>query len=161
MEKPLVNKEFLLEKYPGKGGWTYAIISERIIGKGTPFGWVKVKGSIDGVEIHKYSLMPLKDGRMFLPVNAVIRKKIKKEAGDMVRVVLYVDLDPLHVPEEFSLCLEDAPEALRFFRTLKENEQMNFICWIYAAKTEETQTKRMAATITLLAQGRKFYEAGK
>jgi hypothetical protein len=26
MEKPLVNKEYLLEKFPGKGGWTYAAI---------------------------------------------------------------------------------------------------------------------------------------
>jgi hypothetical protein len=24
VEKPLVNKKFLLEKYPGKGGWTFA-----------------------------------------------------------------------------------------------------------------------------------------
>ena len=26
--KPLVDKEYLLEKYPGKGGWTYARIPE-------------------------------------------------------------------------------------------------------------------------------------
>jgi len=27
-EKPLVNRKYLLEKYPGKGGWTYAAIPE-------------------------------------------------------------------------------------------------------------------------------------
>ena len=26
--KPLVNREYLLEKFPGKGGWTYALIPE-------------------------------------------------------------------------------------------------------------------------------------
>ena len=25
-EEPLVDKEYLLEKFPGKGGWTYALI---------------------------------------------------------------------------------------------------------------------------------------
>ena len=27
-EQPLVDKEYLLEKFPGKGGWTYAMIPE-------------------------------------------------------------------------------------------------------------------------------------
>ena len=27
-EKPLVNKKYLLEKFPRKGGWTYTVISE-------------------------------------------------------------------------------------------------------------------------------------
>jgi uncharacterized protein YdeI (YjbR/CyaY-like superfamily) len=30
-EKPLVNKKYLLEKYPGKGGWTYAAIPEEFL----------------------------------------------------------------------------------------------------------------------------------
>lgn len=46
--KPLVNKKYLLEKYPGKGGWTYAVIPEVLQNKKAPFGWVKVKGTIDG-----------------------------------------------------------------------------------------------------------------
>jgi hypothetical protein len=49
----------LLEKTPGKGGWTYTIITEILPDKKTPFGWVKVKGSIDGFEISKYHLLPL------------------------------------------------------------------------------------------------------
>jgi hypothetical protein len=28
MEKPLVNKKYKLQKFPGKGGWTYAMIPE-------------------------------------------------------------------------------------------------------------------------------------
>jgi hypothetical protein len=37
-------------------------------GKNAPFGWVKVKGSIDGIEFNKYHLMPIGGGRLFLPV---------------------------------------------------------------------------------------------
>ncbi len=48
MEKPLVDKEYLLDKFPGKGGWTYTLIPEIEQDKKAPFGWVKVKGSIDG-----------------------------------------------------------------------------------------------------------------
>ena len=53
MEVPLVDKDTLLERTPGNGGWTYAPIPEVPQDKKAPFGWVKVKGSIDGVEIKK------------------------------------------------------------------------------------------------------------
>ena len=52
--KPLVNREYLLEKFPGKGGWTYALIPEILQDKHSHFGWVIVNGSIDGYEIKKF-----------------------------------------------------------------------------------------------------------
>jgi hypothetical protein len=36
----------------------------------------------------------MKDGRMFFPIKSEIRKIIKKEAGDTVKVVLYRYVDP-------------------------------------------------------------------
>ena len=54
MEVPLVDKDYLLERTPGNGGWTYAPIPEVPQDTKAPFGWVKVKGSIDGVEIKKH-----------------------------------------------------------------------------------------------------------
>ncbi len=89
--EPLVAKTYLLEKIPGKGGWTFARIPEVLQSKNTPFGWVKVKGSIDGVSFKKYHLMPMGNGHLFLPVKAEIRKKIKKQEGDYVDIVLYPD----------------------------------------------------------------------
>ena len=44
MEVPLVDKDYLLERTPGNGGWTYAPIPEVPQDKKAPFGWVKVKG---------------------------------------------------------------------------------------------------------------------
>jgi hypothetical protein len=76
--KPLVDKLFKLERFPGKGGWTYARIPQILPSTDQPFGWVKVRGSIDGYEIDKYHLMPMGNGKLFLPVKADIRKKIKK-----------------------------------------------------------------------------------
>jgi hypothetical protein len=156
--KPLVNKKFKLERFPGKGGWTYARIPQILQDKNKPFGWVKLKGTIDGYEIRKCHLMPMGNGKLFLPVKAEIRKKIGKEEGDYVTIVLYPDNEPLEVPEEMLLCLEDEPAALTFFRSLSESEQNFYIQWIYSAKKEETKVDRLAKTVNRLARRLKCYD---
>lgn len=118
MDKPLVNKTYLLEKFPGKGGWTFVRIPEITKDKRAHFGMVKVRGTIDDYEIRKYHVMPMGNGGMFLPVNAAIRKNIKKQEGDQVRIILFLDNEPLEVPEEMLLCLQEEPEALAFFKSL-------------------------------------------
>ena len=96
-EKPLVDKKYLLEKCSGTGGWVYTIIPEILPDKKSPFGWVKVKGSIDGFEISKYHLMPTGKeqgkGQLFLSVKSDIRKKIKKQEGDYAHIILYLDTE--------------------------------------------------------------------
>ena len=155
-EKPLVDKQYLLEKPSCKSGWTYTIISEIPPDKKAPFGWVKVKGSIDGFEIRKYHLMPSGEGTLMLFVKSEIRKQIKKQAGDYVHVILYPDNEPLEVPEELLLCLQDDAKALRFFNSLNESEQHNYVKWIYSAKTEQTKVDRIAKTLDKLSKHQKF-----
>lgn len=156
--KPLVNKKYLLEKFPGKGGWTFARIPEIAQDKKAHFGWVKVRGTIDGFEIKKYHLMPMGDGKLFLPVKAEIRKKIKKAECDYVHVILYPDNEPLDVPEEMILCLKEEPKALKFFESISESEKQNYIKWIYSAKKEETKINRLAESINRLLKGMKMYD---
>jgi hypothetical protein len=156
--KPLVDKRFKLERFQGKGGWTYARIPNIIQNKNQPFGWVKVRGSIDGYEIRKYHLMPMGNGKVFLPVKAEIRRKIKKQEGDFVHVILYRDNEPLEIPEEMLLCLQDEPGSLKFFQSISESEQKFYIQWVYAAKREETKIKRLATTVDRLLRGLKLYD---
>ena len=160
MEKPLVDKEYLLEKFPGKGGWTFTFIPEIPPDKHSPFGWVKVRGSIDSYEIKKHILQPTEkgDNGLFLSVKAEIRKAIKKEAGDYVHIILYPDNEPLEIPEEFSLCLQEDAEALRFFNSLSESEQHNYVKWIYSAKTDQTKVDRIAKTLDRLVKKLKYYD---
>jgi hypothetical protein len=155
--KPLVNKKYKLEKFHGKGGWTFARLPDLTNNKKNPFGWVKVRGTIDDFEIRKYHLMPMGNGKLFLPVKAEIRKKIKKEEGDYVHVILFPDDEPLEVPDEMLLCLQDEPTALKFFNTLSESERKFYISWVYSAKKEETKIDRMAKTINRLARGLKLH----
>lgn len=156
--KPLVDKNYLLEKFPGKGGWTFARIPEIQQDKKAYFGWVKVKGSIDGYEINKYHLMPMGNGYLFLPVKSEIRKKIKKEAGDYVQIILYPDNEPIQIPDEMLLCLQQEPKALHFFKSLSESEQKFYIQWIYSAKKDQTKVDRLAKTINRLLKGLKLYD---
>lgn len=159
--KPLTDKKYLLEKFPGKGGWTFAKIPEIAQDKKAHFGWVKVKGSIDGFMISKYHLMPMGNGYLFLPVKAEIRKKIKKKEGDYVHVILYPDNEPLEIPEEMILCLKEEPQALIFFNSLNESEKKYYIQWVYSAKKEETKITRLAKTIDKLLKKEKLYEVNR
>lgn len=100
-----------MQKYPGKGGWTYIVIAEIPQDKNSRFGWVKVKQYIDDYPIAQYKLMPMGNGTLFLPVKAEIRKKIRKEAGNYVFIQLALDDSPLEIPEDLRLCLQDHPTA--------------------------------------------------
>src|SRR5690606_8662093 len=132
--KPLANKKYKPEKFPGKGGWTFARIPEVMQDKTKPVGGVKARGTIHRYEINTYNLALRGGGILFLPVRAQIRKKIHKKEGDTVYVILYPDDEPLEVPEEMMLCLKDEPKALKFFQSLTEAEQKHYIDWIYSAK---------------------------
>ena len=139
-----------MKKFQGKAAWTYAEIPEAPPDKNAPFGWVKVKGSIDGHSFAHYKLMPMKNGSLFFPVKASIRKKIKKEAGDTVRIVLYADHSKLEIPRELEECLKAEPDAYAQFTALKEGTQKEFIDWIYSAKRIETRVERIVKTIELV-----------
>lgn len=155
-EKPLVNKKYLLEKYPGKGGWTYAAIPEILQDKNAPFGWVKVKGSIDDYKIKSYKLMPMGNGKLFLPVKVEIRKKIGKQAGDWIHLILFADNDPLQIPKELLICLKEDPIAYKVFLSYTEGQQKEFIDWIESAKTDKTKVNRIATTLNKLTNQQKL-----
>ncbi len=154
---PLVNDTYLLRKFPGKGGWTYAEIPEIVQNKENPFGWVKVKGSIDGYGLKHYKLMPMGEGKLFLPVKAAIRKAIKKEAGNWVDIILYDDDTMLEIPEEFMACFAFEPKSqLHTFLSFTEGEQKAYLDWIYQAKTETTKTNRIVKMMDRLKNKLRF-----
>lgn len=143
MNHPIFHDEVLLEKFSGKGGWTYAALPTIKPDSKNPFGWVKVKGFIDEYYFDQYHLMPMGNGKLFLPVKAVVRKKIRKEAGQLVEVKLYLDNDPVNIPGELLECLRDAPEAHEAFFKLTDNEKVSLIKYIYEAKQEDTRVERI------------------
>lgn len=151
-EKPLVDKFYKMEKYPGKGGWTYVVLPEVMQDKSAPFGWVQVKGTIDGYPIKNYKLMPMGNGKLFLPIKAAIRKVISKTTGDTVHVILYPDNDPLEIPETFLVCLQDEPLAYQHFLVFTEGQKKEYVDWINTAKTDTTKVKRIANAVNRISK---------
>ena len=148
MDKALVNGKYILKKFSGKGGWTYAEIPEVIQNKENPFGWVKVRGSIDSYDLKHYKLMPMGEGRLFLPVKAAIRKAIGKQEGDEVHVILYKDELPIETPQEIIECLSNETKQIQnAYQQLKDGAKKGYLDWIYEAKSEDTKAQRIATMI--------------
>lgn len=157
IEIPLVDDEFMLKKIEGKGGWTYAEIPKITEDKHGPFGLLRVRGTIDDYEIKSFNLWSMKNGMLFMPVKLEIRKKIKKEAGDWVRIILFADNLPIDIPEELVECLQNESGLYEKFLTYSEGEKKAFINWIYSAKTDETKADRIVKTLEKVEKGQKFY----
>lgn len=160
---PLVDNQFLIEKRAAQSGfdmsnWTYVIIPGIPPEYKARGGTIRVRGFIDSYELKQYNLLPMKDQRMFLPLNATVRKKIGKKEGDYVHVVLFHDVSPVVIPEDILACLLDAHLAHQFFSTLSESNQKYYIDWIEGAKKMETKVERIQKAIERLENGLKFYD---
>lgn len=151
----LTDKEYELQRFSGKGGWTYILLPEIPKDKDAPFGIVKVRGTIDDYEINDYSLMPYGNGVLLMAVNAGIRRKIGKEEGDRVKVTLYRDNAGFVIPEELQARLEDAGMAKKF-SAHKKWEQKMCSKWIFSARRAETINERIIKTIYRLQRGEKL-----
>lgn len=153
----LIEGTFLIEKMPGKGGWSYVRLPGVSADYKGKWGTVKVSGTIDEYELTAYNLMPIKDGSLFLPIKAEIRKKTGKQEGDRVRILLYADEQKVSMatPEDLLLCLQDEPEAYQTFMSYTEAEKKTFLDWIGQATQDEVRVQRIARTIDMLLNKQK------
>ena len=145
MDQLLTDKEYQLERFSGKGGWTYIALPEIPKDKEAAFGVVKVKGSIDDYGFNDVTLMSF-TGILIMAVKAEIRKAIGKEEGDYVHLTLYRDTGVFQIPEDFKQILNDEG-VLELFKKHKKWEQRMCIKWIFSAKREETVKERIVKTI--------------
>jgi hypothetical protein len=156
-KEALVEGIFQMEKMPGKGGWTYVRLPGVSSGYRGKFGTVRVSGTIDDYELINYGLMPIRDGGLFLPIKAAIRKKIGKQEGDKIHVILYADAEklPMATPEDLLVCLQDEPEAYQTYHSYTEMERKAFLDWIGSASQDELRIQRIAQTIDMLLNKQK------
>jgi len=143
-----------------KTGWTYIEISEEQaahLNPGVRTSY-RVKGTLDKHPVEKIAIMPMGNGSFIMPLNATIRKSIKKGVGDELLVKLEVDKEPIQIDGDFIECLQDDEVALANFQKLTKGHQNYFSKWIESAKTEPTKAKRIAMAINALAKGWGFPE---
>ena len=140
--------------------WTYIQITPQQAtalkpGNKTSF---RVSGRLDHYAIEKLALMPMGDGSFIMPLNAAVRKGIKKQKDAVVEVEIEVDTEPIRIDPDFMSCLEDETQALKTFQALAKGHQNYFSKWIETAKTEPTKAKRIAMAVNALAKGMGFPE---
>ncbi len=153
----------LLEKFGKKGektGWTYFVIrSEQTkkINPGVKTSF-RVKGKLDDFPIKGVAIIPMGEGDFIMPVNATMRKGIKKQKGEKIIVQLELDKAELKINSDFLDCLTDDVKAKAFFDKLTKSHQNYYSKWIESAKTDETKAKRIAQSMNGFKMGMNFSE---
>lgn len=153
----------LLEKFGKKGektGWTYFVIrSEQTkkINPGVKTSF-RVKGKLDDLAIKGVALIPMGEGDFIMPVNATMRKGIKKQRGEKIIVQLELDKAELKIDKDLLACIADEPTAKAFFEKLPRSHQNYYSKWIDSAKTDETKAKRIAQSVNGFKMGMNFPE---
>lgn len=146
------------DKQGEKTGWTYIVVPDKIAKKlnsGVKKSY-RVKGKLDDCVIEKTALIPMGGGDFILPINAAIRKATGKRFGASLQVQLQLDETPIVPPAELLECMQDEPEALKYFNSLPQGHRNYFTKWIESAKTEPTKTKRIALVIKTMVRKMDF-----
>ena len=146
-----------------KTGWSYLEIPAKIaeqIKPGTKKSY-RVKGKLDNYKIEQVSLLPMGEGNFIIPLNAAIRRGIKKNVGAMVKLQLAEDKRELEICQELIECLNDEPAASKNFNKLPPSHQRYYSKWILSAKTDQTRAKRIAKAIEGLINNKTFGETMK
>ena len=143
-----------------KTGWSYirlpAALAEKLMpGVRKSF---RVKGRLDEHAIEKVALLPMGEGDFIMPLKANVRRTLRKQKGDSLRVELEVDKAVIKPPKDLMECLADEPEALAYFKTLPKSHQNYFGNWVREAKTEGTRTKRLASVVIAMTRRQNFGE---
>lgn len=156
--KALVDKNFRIGRKLEKGGWHYVIIPNIPAKYKNQQGLVRVMGFIDTYEVRQFNLLPMKTGDMMLVLKANVRQEIKKKAGDLVHIKLFIDKSKVELPEEILDSLIQSERAYSFFLTLTESNKKYYIDWINEAKGLETKVTRIVKMIQHLESKRKFWD---
>lgn len=103
--------------------------------------------------IEKTALLPMGDGRFIMAINGDMRRRLKKQKGDVLKAQLQKDEEDIGISQELLACLDDEPKAKEFFHSLPRGHRNYFSKWIESAKTEPTKAKRIALAVNALAKG--------
>ncbi|MEI6946512.1 YdeI/OmpD-associated family protein [Paraflavisolibacter sp. H34] len=163
MDTSLIPFTALVKQFDEQGektGWTYIEIPAGVAQRLAPGNKkaFRVKGTLDSHAIAGISLLPMGDGSFILPLNADLRRALRKQKGAFLEVRLQADRAEKQLPPDLLECLADEPQGAAFFRSLTPSHQHYFGNWIQSAKTEPTRTKRIAQAVSALCQGQTYPE---
>ncbi len=100
-----------------KTGWRYIEIPAAIALQLKPNTKTsfRVKGKMDDYSFKQVSLLPMGEGDFIIPLNATIRKHIRKGVGAALVLSVAADDSPFEYNEDFMECLMDETQCIRLF----------------------------------------------
>jgi hypothetical protein len=143
-----------------KTGWSYIAVSETVATQLKPNTKksFRVKGKLDDHSFSSIALLPAGDGSFIMPLNATLRKAIRKQKGATILVQLELDTAVLVLDEDLLTAIADEPIAAAFFNGLPPSHKAYYSKWIQSAKTIETKAKRIALAVNTLAKKMNYGE---
>ncbi|MDE3249718.1 MAG: DUF1905 domain-containing protein [Bacteroidota bacterium] len=152
-----------IEKFGEQGektGWTYIRITAKQAQQLKPDNKksFRVKGKLDAHAISGVALIPMGGGDFIMALNTSMRKAIGKKKGDKLTVQLATDEKLPVINKTLLTCLADEPIAAAAFNKMPRSHQLYYSRWIESAKTESTQAKRIAMTVSALLKKMNFGE---
>jgi hypothetical protein len=153
-----MSKKKFKSKLEKIGSWTVVRVPfdiKKLWGSG---GYARIIGDIDGMPF-KGTLMPMGDGIHCFPVKAEMRKKLGKDAGDPVSVVMEKDPEKhvVEMPAELKEALKASDEAKKLFDSYTPGVRREYCKYISEGKKKETREKRAVDVVLKLE---KLYSEG-
>jgi hypothetical protein len=127
-------------------------IAKQIFGKKR----VKVKVWYDG-ELYRGTLMRMGMECDWIGITQEIRKKIGKNPGDIVHVVIEEDKEErtITIPEDLAELFKMNKSESDYFHSLAFTHRKEYVNWILSSKREETRFARLEKTIDMLKRKKK------
>jgi hypothetical protein len=116
------------------GTWTFASISMELANRAQLRARMRIRGTIDGTHFRS-SLMPARDGDVFVIVNKELREKIGKGHGEVVEMTWVGILRRLlTVFPDLKKALSQNAKAETYFRKMAPSHRKAYVQWIEQAK---------------------------
>lgn len=158
-KRALIRQEFkgTLNAVGPNGAWTRLQIPFDVYAVYGTRSRVSVKGTINGSEFQS-SLFPDGEGGFHMMVNKQMQREAKAKPGDVVHVVIQMDVDERSVdlPPDVEAAMKLNKEAQAGFAKMSPSARKEYVDWITSAKQQETRERRIAKALPLMAQGKRL-----
>lgn len=149
--------EATLESKGPNGAWTYLQIPFDVYSCYGTRGRVSVIGTINGSEFRS-SIFPDGEGRFHMMVNKNMQREAKVNPGDVVTVVMQMDVEPrtVTVPADVKAAMRLNKEAEAGFAKMTPAARKEYVDWITSAKQQQTRERRIEKALPMIAQGKRL-----
>lgn len=149
----------VLEKMPGRFGWTFVEFPHDVQALFGKKGAVRVKGTVNGVPMDR-ALMPTKSGYHVIVLGIDLRRRAKVKAGDRAAFEVWRDPRPdvVELPEELRETLDFLPAFKADWERLTPGMKRSILTWVNSAKTTPTRAKRVAEVLRRSETGHPWFQ---